>query len=165
MKPGELARQLGGAVLPVPVRVRGYRRSFCQEPSWRTGAAERRGVLTVRPSGEGWINAVLVCGCDPAGFRTLDHRERGYRRARVVRSAIEPYASAPELDDMDRISIYRGRSEKWNPELLPNPDYLDLCIGAAEQWGEAFLEDFLATTRVGDVPLRTLRRGRSAVGG
>ncbi|GEM_PF-1724653 len=162
MHPEALAPKFGVAASSLPVRIRGYRRSFCQEPSWRKGAAERRGVLTVRPSGGSWVNAILVCGCGSEVFRTLDHRERGYTRVEVARGMIEPYGPGAEVDALDRISIYGGRREMWNPALLPNPGYLDLCIRAARGWGERFLEDFLATTRVGDVTLRSFRRSRGA---
>jgi hypothetical protein len=162
MHPEALAAELGDAVAAVPVRVRGYRRSFCQEPSWRRGSGERRGVLTVRTSGDSWFGGILVRGLDADAFRKLDGRERGYHRVPVDLSAAEPYEPALELAPVDRIEIYRGRPEKRRPGLLPNPRYLRLCRDAAARWGERFLNDFLATTHVGSSPLRDLELRASA---
>jgi hypothetical protein len=156
MHPESMADELGDAVAAVPVRVRGYRRSFCQEPSWRRGSGDRRGVLTVQPCAGSWFSGILVRGLDADAFRKLDGRERGYHRVPVDLSAVEPYEPALELAPIDRIEIYRGRPEKRRPGLLPNLRYLRLCRDAAARWGQRFLEDFLATTHVGSSPLRDL---------
>lgn len=156
MHPDELARHFAGEGPLLPVRVRGFRRSFCQEPSWRQGSGERRGVLTVRPSAVDWINAVLVCGCGPDVLRSLDHRERGYRRVAVPAAAIDPYAAADAVRVPEAAAVYAGRDDKWNPSLLPNDDYAALCTRAAGHWGAAFLDDFLATTYLGGETLAAL---------
>jgi hypothetical protein len=154
MHPDALTGELGDGVVAVPVRVRGYRRSFCQEPSWRRGSGHRRGVLTVQPSGDSWFGGILVRGVNPDRLRALDRRERGYCRVPVDPRAVEPYGPAPAQGGFDRIEIYRGRPEKRHPGLRPNPRYLQLCRDAASCWGRRFLEDFLATTHVGSTPLR-----------
>lgn len=148
MHPEELARHCT-STRSVPVRVRGFRRSFSQEPSWRAGAGIRRGVLTVRPSEFDWFNAILICGSDADALRSIDRRERGYTRVRVPLPNVEPYATYDLHELIDDIGLYTGRDGKWNDGLLPNPDYLKLCIEAAERWGSDFAADFLRTTYVG----------------
>jgi cation transport regulator ChaC len=157
MHPDELAGHLDRGDPIVPVRVRGFKRSFCQEPSWRTGEADERGVLTVRPSAVDWFNAVLVCGWEAEAFEVLDHRERGYIRQTVPASSVETYETTNDLEKVRDINVYTGREEKWNEVLLPNPEYLKLCTDAAAHWGTEFLHDFLATTHVGHNCLRELR--------
>lgn len=150
MHPAELARHFttGADHTPerIPVRVRGFSRGYCQAPSWRDGDGDRRGVLTVTPSDDGWINAILICGCDAELLTSLDARERGYERCAVPAAAIQPCAGSALPDALSEIVIYVGRSELRNEALLPNPTYRALCITAAAQWGDTFLQDFLATT-------------------
>lgn len=150
MHPDELAKHCAQPESK-PVRVRGFRRSFSQEPSWRAGDGIERGVLTVRRSERDWFNGILIRGSDVPALRSIDRRERGYTRVVVPVPGVTPYGmhGTEELDELDEISLYAGRDEKWNAELLPNPTYLDLCIEAAQHWGREFANDFLRTTYVG----------------
>ena len=148
MHPAELAQHCT-QTRSVPVRVRGFRRSFSQEPSWRAGAGLERGVLTVHESPRDWFNGILVCGSDADALRSIDRRERGYVRAIVQLERVEAYATHEIEPLIQEIGLYTGREEKWNDELLPNPAYLKLCIEAAERWGREFAIDFLRTTHVG----------------
>jgi cation transport regulator ChaC len=152
MHPDELARHPTLDPTGVPVRLRGFQRSFCQEPSWRECRGRHRGVLTVRRSADHWLNALLVRVADPAALRSLDDRERGYARVRVSAADVVPYART--VDATHEIGVYVGRAGNRNDSLLPNRDYLLLCTAAATTHGDVFLHDFLATTFVGDVPLR-----------
>lgn len=156
MHPAEVTRYFNRDLLRVPVRVQGFQRSFSQEPSWRTGRADERGVLTVRADVRRWFNAILVCGCDDHTLLDLDDRERGYARMTVSVSAIEPYSAADLTRLVSRVFVYAGRDDKWNADLRPNSDYLALCIDAAGQWGRQFRDDFIATTTVGNVPLASV---------
>ena len=151
MHPAELAGHCAHTE-SVSVRVRGYRRSFSQEPSWRAGDGIRRGVLTVRRSERDWFNGILIRGSDVAAIRSIDRRERGYTRVMVPVRDVVPYARREEgvLHALDEIGLYIGRDDKRNDELLPNPAYLNLCIEAATLWGSEFSSDFLHTTHVGD---------------
>lgn len=159
MHPKELARHRLSENAAVPVRVRGYRRSFCQEPSWRVGSAGERGVLTVHPSEDAWFNGVMVCGLDTAVFESLDERERGYGRIHVPASRLALYPGAEDPPRCRNLYLYTGRSEKYNASLLPNSAYLALCTEAASRWGTDFLDDFLSTTFIqGRTPLRSYDR-------
>lgn len=168
MHPAELAKHCAQTE-SVPVRVRGFRRSFSQEPSWRAGDGIERGVLTARRSERDWFNGILIRGSDAAALRSIEKRERGYTRVNVPAPDITLYAMHEideldegshvdevdepegnwELNEIDEIGLYTGRDDKRNDELLPNPVYLDLCIEAARQWGCEFASDFLRTTYVG----------------
>ncbi|MEX2584061.1 MAG: gamma-glutamylcyclotransferase family protein [Gemmatimonadota bacterium] len=154
MDPDELAGYCRRDHPMSPVRVRGFRRSFCQEPSWRNDEAIERGVLTVRPSAADWFNAILVYGWEADVLARLDHRERGYVRRSVPTSSVEPYQSEADLEAAGEAHVYTGREELRNESLRPNAEYLKLCSGAAARWGADFLDDFLSTTYVGRVPLR-----------
>ena len=153
MHPDELARHCARAH-SIPVRVRGFRRSFAQEPSWRAGAGDERGVLTVRPSDTDWFNGILICGADAAELGSLAERERGYDCAAVRIADIEPYATEQIPGGATEIRLYIGRDENWNAALLPNRAYLKLCIDAARAWGEEFARDFMRTTHVGEMTLQ-----------
>ncbi|CAN5638418.1 hypothetical protein BH23GEM10_BH23GEM10_04580 [soil metagenome] len=78
---------------------------------------------------------------------SLDARERGYERRVVPVTAIEPCSGGMLPDALREIVIYVGRDELRNEALLPNPSYRALCTDAAAHWGDAFLQDFLATTQ------------------
>jgi hypothetical protein len=178
MHPDELAKHHIRS-RSVPVRVQGFRRSFSQEPSWRTGEGVERAVLTVRRSASDWFNAILFCGIGDdahpsiddddahgsvhdgsadSALRSIDRRERGYTRVVVPVEDVEPYATY-EVDALiDEIGLYTGRDEKWNDELLPNRAYLNLCVEAAMRWGNGFARDFLRTTHAGDSTLEELIR-------
>lgn len=175
MHPDELAPHVARDRRVVPVRAQGFRRSFEQEPSWRKGEVGKRGVLTVRPSPGHWINGVVVQGYDARDLRSLDQRERGYTRESVPVTAVEPYPplreTGPASDRLsastpidDEIAIYVGRNELLNPDLLPNPAYLELCVEAARRLGAEFLDDFLATTFVGSRVLADVARARRVAG-
>lgn len=136
-----------------PVMVSGFRRSFSQEPSWRRGVGNHRGVLTVYPDDQASMNAVLVTDVPGAALAVLDERERGYDRVLVRSERIRPFGDAkPGVEPSDAF-IYVGKPHQLDPELQPNVDYLRLCVQAAGEWGEAFLEAFQRTTFVSDAPL------------
>lgn len=146
-----------------PVRLRGFQRSFSQEPAWRRRAGDERGVLNVLPHAGGSLNAVLLSGLSAEDLPALDHRERGYDRIPVDAAQLslhDPAKSPQSLDSLDsleerleQVFVYRGKPERWNPRLRPHPSYLQLCLAGAGEWGEAFLREFLETTFVGSEPL------------
>ncbi len=137
-----------------PVTVLGFRRSFSQEPSWRKGAGNRRGVLTVSPRRHASMNAILVSGVSKSAFAAFGHRERGYDPVRVPMRQVQPFGDVrTDLVDPEKLFIYVGKPHKLNRELEPNRAYLELCLNAARDWGEAFLEVFRKTTFVSGAPL------------
>ncbi|HSK18572.1 MAG TPA: hypothetical protein VK912_05490 [Longimicrobiales bacterium] len=147
MHPDELATQCRGTS-HVRVRVCGFRRSFSQEPAWRTGTGAERGVLTVQPSPGDWFNGILVSGVDAGVIRSLDHRERGYSREAVPTTRIETYDPEDSGQITAAVVVYAGLPDRYNSELLPNSTYLELCTDAAARWGSDFARDFRLTTFV-----------------
>ncbi|MEO0771033.1 MAG: gamma-glutamylcyclotransferase family protein [Cyanobacteria bacterium J06649_4] len=143
----------------IPVFVKGYRRLFNQEPSWRKGDNKHRAVLNIIRSEKDDFNGLLVRVRADSDFHQLDERERGYDRIEVSYSQLESLMATPSLIESGPIYTYRGKPEKQNDDILPNASYLELCLRGAqswgeESWGEDFYEQFLQTTYVGRLPLK-----------
>ena len=69
-------------------------------------------------------------------------------------SLISAYDSVAEIPTTPAY-IYLGRPEKSHDAILPNEEYLDICLAGARQRGNCFFEDFLKTTFVrGNIPLK-----------
>lgn len=149
MHPAELARHGLGLADTTPVRLRGFRRSFCQEPSWRASGSAARGVLTVRPAEGCWLNGLLIHGLDGAAIDALDQRERGYVRTALAFDALEPYDWGAGMGPEQPVA-YLGREEKFNTAILPNEEYMGICVAGAARLGAGFLRDFLLSTHLAD---------------
>lgn len=151
---GQLAKQSLQLGEPLPVSVHGYKRIFNQEPSWRKGHDQRRAVLNVMPSDQHCFNGLLVGVRDESHFQYLDERERGYNRVNLEWSRLEKFAECCFPDEQGSVYIYTGKPEQRGNNLLPNDDYLELCLNGAKQWSEEFYEVFLHTTYVGKISLK-----------
>jgi len=120
----------------VPVRLAGFARDFSQRPSWRNGRGSARGVLRVRECDRAAINAVLVPNVPVTILEHVDQRERGYLRRPVDLQRIAPFEEVASIVPTDEVPfIYEGRGELHAPDIMPNPEYLSLCLAAARQWG------------------------------
>ncbi len=137
-----------------PVLVKGYKRVFNQEPSWRKGYGEHRAVLSAMLSAEDCFNGLLVGIQDDRDFHMLDERESGYDRTEIARSQLSCFIDTSCSLQSEPIYIYLGKPSKRNDDILPNKSYLDLCLRGAKHWGETFYDQFLQTTHVGT---RTLK--------
>lgn len=142
-----------------PVTVKGYRRIFNQEPTWRKGNDRRRAVLNIVQSDSDHFNGLLLTLTNNNGFSELDERERGYDRVLVPHACIASSANTRYLSgakhSFKQTFVYIGKPEKKNDNILPNEDYLHLCLRGAEQWGKEFYEQFLQTTYIGNLNLKT----------
>ncbi len=117
-----------------PVVVRGFKRIFAQEPSWRSDQGEERAVLNVVCSQEHWLNAVLVFGLDDGIWTELEEREKGYNRVRVApRSLREKYGSYSTAPTLQNIYVYVGKTDKQSDSVLPNSSYLHKCLEGAKR--------------------------------
>ena len=130
----------------IPIKLETFKRSFNQRPAWRKSTGEHSAVLNVETSAQNWLNAVCYCYTD-FDFTTLDDRERGYSRTAVQPDKIS-YYQGHNLPELEKVSIYLGKTEYLSNTLLPNPDYLDICLRGAKNWGEDFYYDFLNTTHI-----------------
>jgi len=130
----------------IPIKLSTFKRSFNQQPVWRKNSGKHSAVLNVKVDEPNWFNGVCYCFYD-FDFTALDNRERGYLRVAVHPDGISSYQghSLPELEEL---FIYLGKGEYQNDALLPNPDYLDICLIGAKYWGEEFYRDFLDTTHI-----------------
>lgn len=152
-----------------PVFVKGYRRVFTQEPSWRGGDDKHRAVLNVIKADKDGFNGLLVRLQDGSDFHQLDERERGYNRIAITQAQLAPFTpvssigkSGPMLAGgifsepvfSEPTFMYVGKPEKQNDDILPNKNYLELCLCGAKYWGEDFHEQFLQTTYVRDLTLK-----------
>ncbi len=128
----------------IPLKLDTFKRSFNQQPAWRQGIGKNSAVLNARTSAMNWMNAVCYC-FDDFDFTALDKRERGYTRTAVHDDQVSCYQghNLPKLKEM---SIYLGKEEYQNDTILPNSNYLDICLRGAKNWGEDFYRDFLTTT-------------------
>ena len=138
-------RDLPGLIDAVPARVRGYRRVFHQTPSWRKGKGDQIAVLNVIPSPADTINVVCLV-LETETLSALAQRERGYALEEVSLSKLSFCSEIAPSDLPETFVIYRGKEELQDNTLLPNADYLNLCLKGAEQWGEEFYSQFLEST-------------------
>jgi hypothetical protein len=139
-----------------PVRVEGFRRVFNQESVWRAKATEgdenEIAVLNAARDETSSMNGVLVPDLSTGEYDALRARESGYRMVEVEHEAIEPYgaddidASRDGLPENDVVLIPTGT--RVDDELLPIPEYVEICLEGAGYWSESFREEFLRTTEV-----------------
>jgi len=146
INPQEIETQREQPSHSVPLKLFAFKRSFNQRPAWREGNSQHSAVLNVQTSKQDWLNAVCYCFAD-FDFTALDNRERGYTRAAVPPDNVACY-QGHNLPELEKIFIYLGKKKYENNSLLPNPDYLDICLTGANHWGEDFYCDFLNTTHI-----------------
>lgn len=137
-----------------PVFVKGFKREFSQEPSWRKSTSQNRAVLNVREDANHFINALLI-NIYKENITILDKREIGYKRLKVDSNCIEfKYGLKKHIRQND-IFIYVGKDEKYNNLILPNLEYMDICIQGATTWGKFFYDDFIKSTFIQDEALES----------
>ena len=137
-----------------PLVLRGFKRVFCQEPSWRPDWGEQRAVLNVIGSEQHWLNALLISGLTAGFLADLDKREKGYNRIKVAPSCLRGYH--PLSTTHQNIYTHVGKADKQSGSILPNSSYLSICLEGAMQWGEDFYDEFLDSIFVKDnVSLRS----------
>ncbi|MBK5190606.1 MAG: gamma-glutamylcyclotransferase [Methanosarcinales archaeon] len=128
-----------------PIRVNGFKRVFDQEAVWRKGSGNKKAVLNVVKSDNNWFNGILVRNINEKHFKSIDRREKGYKRIRTDPTPIKfEYGISTKLEG--DIWIYIGEQQKMRDDILPIPSYLEICLEGAKGWGKKFYIDFLATT-------------------
>jgi len=124
------------------VKVKGYRRVFEQEPSWRKVDSIHRAVLNLQEDEHSWFNALLIKDLTQEYIDELDHRERGYNRIDVKKDGVVTYSGSC----VDNCIVYVGKEGKQNRQILPNIEYYKICIDGAKAHFEEFYLDYLHTT-------------------
>ena len=125
------------------VKVFGYRRVFNQEPSYRFLDSKNRAVLNIIKDEAYWFNAILIKELSDKYFEALDVREKGYQRITID---VETYTKKV----IKNCFVYSGKEEKRSLTILPNKEYLKLCLEGAKSFGELFYFDYLKTTYQND---------------
>jgi hypothetical protein len=141
--PGECAGLGISTAQMQPVIITGYRRMFHQEPVFRKGNGINRAVLNTMPQNGYSLNAILIRDINRQKLSLFDKRESGYFRQRLSGKKIAPEPAGEEN------FIYLGKTGRQNQGLLPNTDYLRICLQGARFWGEDFYSMFLETTFIG----------------
>jgi hypothetical protein len=125
-----------------PIKVYGYLRIFNQEPSFRLLDSINRAVLNIEEKSDSWFNAIVIKNISQEYIETLDKREKGYNRIFIKDGNVKNYSGENILDCI----VYQGKINKKNDEILPNFDYLNICLKGAKSLGNDFFNDFIKTT-------------------
>lgn len=129
----------------IPVLVKDLIREFNQEPSFRKIDSINRAVLSVHKKEGSYINAILINNVSKEHIKNLDSRESGYIKYKVDLEKIE-FKYTSEFVKVDEVYVYIGKDEKRNDNILPNLNYLQLCLNGAKHWGDKFYKDFVRFT-------------------
>jgi hypothetical protein len=124
------------------VKVKGFRRVFNQEPSWRLVEANERAVMNIEPDPEGWFNALAIKGLSEEHIEELDHRERGYDRINLADGDVVTYGGKM----LKECFVYKGKSGKQSDTIDPNPEYFEICLRGAQAHFDRFYRDYISTT-------------------
>ncbi len=124
------------------VKVFSFKRVFNQEPSYRLVNSLNRAVLNIEKDENSWFNAIVIKNLEEEYFHTLDKREKGYNRIFLESTKVKNYNNI----EVSNCVVYQGKANKQNQEILPNFDYLNICLNGMEDFGKEFFYDFLKTT-------------------
>lgn len=124
------------------VKVFGYRRVFNQEPSYRFVDSINRAVLNVIEDKDYFFNAIIIKGLTDEYFKVLDKREKGYNRTLLNKNLVRNISN----EEINDCYIYLGKKEKQNNEILPNIEYLDICLKGVKSFSNDFYTQFKETT-------------------
>ncbi len=130
----------------IPVKVLHYKRSFNLLPSVRVGIGNYKSVLNIQKSKNHFFNALLIIYKE-LDFSLLDEREKGYERHLLKAKKIKPYERDKKINLL-HIYAYIGLEEKIDTSIMPNIEYLKLCLEGSHQWGNEFHDDFVKTTHM-----------------
>jgi len=129
----------------IPVTVYNYKRSFNLLPSVRVGVGNYKSVLNIQESKNQMFNGVCIIYRE-INIKLIDDREKGYDRILLDKNDIETHNIA-KLDSLD-IYAYKGFEHMIDYSIMPNVDYLKLCLEGSNQWGKKFYTDFVTSTHM-----------------
>lgn len=124
------------------IKVFGFKRVFNQEPSYRLINSINRAVLNIENETNSWFNAIVIKDISQEYMNILDIREKGYNRISIKDGNVRNYLD----EDIINCIVYQGKTNKKNNEILPNYDYLNICLKGANYFGKEFFRDFIKTT-------------------
>lgn len=128
----------------VKVKLKNYRRIFNQKPSWRKAEGKNISVLNIEKSESDFVNGICIFLSEDE-FKEFEYRERGYNKQTIDIDEVEFYNKNDSIDSL-KIITFIGKKEKRDSTILPNDEYLDICIKAAKTQGKDFYKEFLSST-------------------
>jgi len=130
----------------IPVKVLDYKRSFNLLPSVRKGIGNYKSVLNIQESNNQLFNGICIVYKE-IDIALIDNREKGYDRVTLNSKNIKTYNNNISLDSLN-IYVYQGFKHMIDDSIMPNVDYLKLCLEGSKQWGDEFHSDFIKTTYI-----------------
>ncbi len=130
----------------IKIKVLNHKRCFNLLPSVRIGIGNYKSVLNIKKSKNSYFNAVCII-YEKVDIKKIDEREKGYNRIKISNDNIASYHKENIPSKID-IYTYVGLKNKENYSIMPNVDYLKLCLEASKTWGEDFHDDFIKTTHI-----------------
>jgi cation transport regulator ChaC len=124
------------------VKVYGFKRVFTQEPSYRFVNSINRAVLNIKEDEDAWFNAIVIKNLSAEYLSNLDKREKGYNSINLNKKQVLSYQDIY----ISNCIVYKGKAQKHSDEILPNFDYLKICLEGVEGFGKEFLNDFFKST-------------------
>jgi hypothetical protein len=124
------------------VKVKGFKRIFNQEPSWRKVDSQYRAVMNIEPDENSWFNAILIKGLNEDDIKELDYRERGYDRTNIPTQDIQNY----DGKNIGNCIVYKGKANKQNNHIFPNQEYFNICLEGAKSHFDEFAIDYINST-------------------
>ena len=130
----------------VPVKVLDYKRSFNLLPLVRVGIGNYKSVLNIQKKNNNFFNGVCII-YKQIDISLIDDREKGYDRIKLSSKNIKTYKKSLKLKSLN-IFAYRGFENMIDNTIMPNVDYLKLCLEGSSQWGGEFYNDFVNSTHM-----------------
>jgi cation transport regulator ChaC len=134
-----------------PARVTGFCRTFCVYDSvgWTSTNLDVAGsgfwAVGVQPAHGQTVNGV-VFEIEEGDYQALQAREATYR---VDHVSVHDYETGSPLG-VAAIFVAPARSPTLNERDPAQRRYLEICLRGASTFGEAFLDEFVASTWLGD---------------
>lgn len=130
----------------VPIRIRFFKRLFNKKSSRRSGEGNKIGVLNVEYTGSesDFFNGILLTHISQEAKKAFNEREIGYTLTKVKRSFMNPYNKAWRITE--DAYVYTALDHMKSSNIEPIPEYAELCLKGAKEWGEIFFRDFIEST-------------------
>lgn len=141
----------------LPIRVTGWAREFCV-PS-QTWAGLVLGVRQADPTANGFCGVLIEVPDDDA-LKKMDSREANYRRVRLDPESVRRYPGGLAEEVLVRarlegIWLYVPKPDKISYEGQMSRSYVRVCMSGAQNFGQAFLNEFINFTGTGPVDPQT----------
>ncbi|MDY6779117.1 MAG: gamma-glutamylcyclotransferase family protein [Halobacteria archaeon] len=128
-----------------PVVVDGYRRVCNKRASWRDPETGRDGVFNIVESEGSYLNAVAMTRLTHDELGSIAVREGSYEMRCVDEDRVSSFdGESARIEGVDCFVVAMDPSA--DEEVEPIPQYVDVCLEGARNWGEDFYDVFVETT-------------------